>query len=125
VPISGEQVRQAVDLIARDLHATLGWEFARAEAVALREAQVVAEWDFDEVWPADSYALKVAEEVQQWLHDTFRATTWPACPHHLRHPLWLDTEHLRSVWRCTQNEVDIAPLGSLALLRGEGLCQGS
>jgi hypothetical protein len=66
VPISGEQVRQAVDVIARDLHATLGWEFARAEAVALREAQVVAEWYFD-----------------------------------------------------------IAPLGSLALLRGEGLCQGS
>jgi hypothetical protein len=37
VPISGEQVRQAGSLIASDLHATLGWELAGAEAVALRE----------------------------------------------------------------------------------------
>jgi hypothetical protein len=117
VPISGEQVRQAVSLLARDLHATLGWELDTAEAVALREAQVVEEWYFDVFWPADSYALKVAEDVQQWLHDTFQHTTCPRCPRHLRHPLWLDDVHNRLVWRCTQDDVDIVPLGSLALLR--------
>jgi hypothetical protein len=117
VPVSGEQVRQAVSLIARDLHATLGWELDRAEAEALRAAQVVAEWDFDGFWPADSYALNVAQQVQQWLHDTHQHVTWPPCPRHLRHPLWLDDAHNRLVWRCAQDAVDVAPLGSLALLQ--------
>ena len=36
--------------------------------------------------------LRVAEEVQQWLHDTFLDPTWPACPEHRRHPLWLSDE---------------------------------
>jgi hypothetical protein len=113
VPINAGQVRQAVSLIAADLHATLGWELARAEAVVQPEAQLVAQWDFDGVWPAGSYALKVAELVQQWLHDTFQHTTWPPCPRHRRHPLWLDDAHQRLVWRCTQDQVDIAPLGLL------------
>jgi hypothetical protein len=117
VPISGEQVRQTVALVARDLHATLGWELDRAEAETLREAQLVAEWDSNGFWAADTYPLKVAEEVQQWLHDTFQHTTWPPCPRHPRHPLWLDDAHKRLVWRCPQDDLDVAPLGSLALLR--------
>ena len=75
----------------------------------LREAQLVAAWDFDGVWSPDTYVLVVAEQVQQWLHDTHQHTTWPPCPRHPRHPLWLDP-HNRSVWRCTQDAVDIAPL---------------
>jgi hypothetical protein len=89
VPISGEQVQQAVSLIARDLHATLGWGLDRARAEALREAQLVAAWDFDGVRSADTYVLVVAEQVQQWLHDTHQHTTWPPGPRHPRHPLWL------------------------------------
>jgi hypothetical protein len=114
VPISGDQMQQAASLIARDLHATLGWELDRAEAEALREAQLVAAWDFDGGRSADTYVLVVAEQLQQWLHDTHQHTTWPPCPRHPRHPLWLDGSHNRSVWRCTQDAVDIAPLGSLA-----------
>ena len=117
MPISAEQVRHAVSLVAHDLQATLGWEPDRSEAEALREAQLVAAWDFDGVRSADTYVLVVAEQVQQWLHDTFQHTTWPPCPRHLRHPLWLDDAHNRLVWRCTQDDVDVAPLGSLTLLR--------
>ena len=114
MPISSGQMQQAISLIARDLHATLGWQLDRAEAEALREAQLVAAWDFDGVRSAGTYVLVVAEQVQQWLHDTHQHTTWPPCPRHPRHPLWLDDSHNRSVWRCTQDAVDIAPLGSLA-----------
>jgi hypothetical protein len=117
VPIRAEQVRHAVSLVAHDLQATLGWEQERSEAEALREAQLVAAWDLDGVRSAGSYVLVVAEQVQQWLHDTFQHTAWPPCPRHVRHPLWLDDAHNRLVWRCTQDDVDVAPLGSLALLR--------
>lgn len=114
MPISRDQMQQAVSLIARDLHATLGWELERAEAEALREAQLVAAWDFDGVRSADTYALVVAEQVQQWWHDIWQHTTWPPYPRHQRHPLWLNDSHNRSVWRCTQDAVEIARLGSLA-----------
>jgi hypothetical protein len=117
VPIRAEQVRHAVSLVAQDLQVTLGWEWDRSEAETLRAAQSVAGWDFDGFWPASAYALKVAETVQQRLHDTFQHTTWPPCPRHPRHPLWLDDAHNRLVWRCPQDDVDVAPLGSLALLR--------
>lgn len=117
MPISAEQVRHVVSLVAHDLQATLGWEPDRSEAEALREAQSVAAWDFDGFWPASAYLSKVAEAVQQRLHDTFQHTTWPPCPRHLRHPLWLDDAHNRLVWRCTQDDVDVAPLGFLALLQ--------
>ena len=113
---SAEQVRHAVSRISHDLQATLGWEPDRSEAEALREAQSVAAWDFDGFYPASAYPLKVVEAVQQWLHDTFEHTTWPPCPRHLWHPLWLDDAHNRLVWRCTRDDVDVAPLGSLALL---------
>jgi hypothetical protein len=52
--------------------------------------------------------------VQQRLHDTFIHTTWPICPLHPQHPLWLDGDHDGAVWRCAQAGMDIAPLGSLA-----------
>jgi hypothetical protein len=51
---------------------------------------------------AMDYAIKLAENVQQQLNDTFVHTTWPACPLHPTASLWLDGEHDRAVWRCTQ-----------------------
>jgi hypothetical protein len=108
MPVSDNELEQAVALIARDLAATLGWRPRQAMAFAEQAAVVSADW-----WdrPGD-YALHLAEDVQQQLHDTFVDTTWPACPLHQRHPLWL--EHDRVVWRCTQTGRVIAPLGSLS-----------
>ena len=34
---------------------------------------------------AMDYAIKLAENVQQQLNDTFVHTTWPACPLHPQH----------------------------------------
>lgn len=108
MPVTDNKLAQAVASIARDLVATLGWRPHQAAAFAEHTASLSVDW-----WHPDlgDFAVKVAEDVQQHLHETFVDTTWPACPLHTRHPLWL--EHDRAVWRCTQSGVDIAPLGSL------------
>jgi hypothetical protein len=109
MPVSDNEPEQAVALIAHDLAATLDWDPQRAAAFAEEFAGVSVD-GWDAAW--GSYAIKLAEDVQH-LHDTFVHTTWPACPLHPQHPLWLDGEHDRAVWRCTQAGMDIAPLGSL------------
>jgi hypothetical protein len=110
MPVGDNELAQAVALIAHDLATTLDWDPRRAATYAEEAAGVSVDgWD-----PArGGYAIKLAEDVQQHLHDTFAHTIWPLCPLHPQHPLWLDTEHNRAVWRCPQAEMDIAPLGSL------------
>lgn len=110
MPDSDNELAQAVALIAHDLAATLDWDPQQAATFA-EETVSVSVNGWDPAW--GSYAIKLAEDVQQQLHDTFVHTTWPACPLHPQHPLWLDGEHDRAVWRCTQAAMDIAPLGSL------------
>jgi hypothetical protein len=116
MPVNDQQLAQAVTRVAHDLSATLGWDAQQAAAYA--EQTIGASFGVAGVedWIAarGSFAVKLAEDVQQQLHDTFVDTTWPTCPLHPRHPLWLDDERSRAVWRCTKSGVDIAPLGSLA-----------
>jgi hypothetical protein len=112
MPVSDNELAQAVTLIAHDLAATLDWDPRRATTFAEETIGMgVSVHDWDAAW--GSYAIKLAEDVQQQLHDSFVDTTWPACPLHPQHSLWLDGEHDRAVWRCTRAGVDIAPLGSL------------
>ena len=112
MPVSDHELAQAVALIAHDLAATLDWDPQRAATFAEETIGLgVNAHGWDVAW--GSYAIKLAEDVQQQLHDTFVHTTWPACPLHPQHPLWLDSDHDRAVWRCTQAGIDIAPLGSL------------
>ena len=56
------------------------------------------------------YWEMVVEQVQEEFHDGFIHTTWPPCPRHLQHPLWLHGEH----WMCEQDKVVVARLGELA-----------
>ena len=110
MPVSDNELAQAVALIAHDPcgHPRLGSATSRdpRRGIRRRERRRLG-------CGLGSYAIKLAEDVQQQLHDTFVDTTWPACPLHPHHPLWLDSEHDRAVWRCTQAGMDIAPLGSL------------
>lgn len=108
MPVNDRERRQAVARIAHDVAATLGWDAPQATALATKAAEVSADW-----WDRPGeFAVKLAEDVQQHLHDTFLDPAWPVCPLHQQHPLWL--AHDRAVWRCTQDSVDIAPLGALA-----------
>lgn len=108
--IGDDECAQAVARIAHDLMVTLGWDQRRATALAEPVAEDICGW-----WQRDagSFAVKVAGDVQQQLHDTLIDTTWPTCPLHPRHPLWLDDQRDRPVWRCTTAGVDVASLGAL------------
>jgi hypothetical protein len=61
------------------------------------------------VHTATFYEDKVVERVQQRLHDEFIDTTWPACPEHANHPLWL----VDGWWRCDVSGTAVAELGRL------------
>ena len=111
-------IAQAVALLSRDLSATLGLPSETAEAVARREAiaaaEIMNEWDEDEVsWPL--FLARVVEEVQQWLHDTFIDTTWPRCPQHANHPLWLNDDESAG-WACAATNTTVCPVGQLGMI---------
>ena len=61
------------------------------------------------------YVDKVVDDVQQYFHDAFVDTTWPACPHHPNHPLWFSD----GWWRCERIEEPIARLGALSGVKAE------
>jgi hypothetical protein len=73
MPVSDNELTQAVALIAHDLAATLDWDPRRAATFA-EELVGVSVDGWDAAW--GSYAIKLAEDVQQHLHDTFVHTTW-------------------------------------------------
>lgn len=62
---------------------------------------------------SDEYIERVVETVQQDFHDAFIDITWPACPLHHRHPLWLHAGY----WTCEQLGIPLAKLGELRASR--------
>jgi hypothetical protein len=91
-------------LLQRDVEATLGPGHAQliADIAAdVRELHVEGEGE------------KLVEDVQQYIHDTFMDTTWPACPRHARHPLW----YRDGAWWCVEDGVPVARLGELPAKR--------
>jgi hypothetical protein len=107
-----------VALVSRELSATLGLPSETAETLARREAvaaaEIMNEWDDDDVsWP--SFLARVAEEIQQWLHDTFLDTTWPRCPEHGNHPLWLNDDEIPA-WACPTTHTTVRAVGELRAL---------
>jgi hypothetical protein len=91
--------------VAADLRATLGWPSEQAEVFALQQALR---------WAAGvPRIILVAEAVQQRLHDDRVDTTWPSCPQHPNHPLWL-TRTLPARWTCATTGEVFGDLGELA-----------
>ena len=60
---------------------------------------------------AAEFAQGLVDDVQQYFHDTFVDTTWPACPRHPHHPLWF----VNGWWCCGGDP--LARLGELSSLR--------
>lgn len=112
--VSGELIEQSVSLVAHDLVATLGWTAERAAEVARREAEGKARIDRWSDHVEHAFPFAVAEETQQYLHDTFEDTNWPACPAHSNHPLWLSMEEAGlPTWRCAADDERYGRLGAL------------
>jgi hypothetical protein len=101
--VSAEDEARVVSLLRADVEATIGpgHDEAIIEAAARRRLHAGI--------PAQ-YVGDVVDDVQQYLHDAFVDTTWPACPHHPNHPLWLSD----GWWRCERTEETIARLGALS-----------
>ena len=97
VPVLGERARVEVLRLAANYEA-LAREWME-NGQSLSEAQ-------------RSFDCAVVDGLQQAAHDLFWDTTWPACPLHLRHPLWYD--EARQAWRCNQDSAVVTPLGHLA-----------
>jgi hypothetical protein len=100
--VSAEDEDRVVSLLRADVEATIGPEHGEpiVESAARHRPH------------ANDPALYVGEfvdDVQQYFHDTFVDTTWPACPHHPNHPLWFSD----GWWRCERIEEPIARLGAL------------
>lgn len=107
--VSEAEEQRAVQLIAADVAATLGSEH---EDEIRRQAALVRTWWYDR----PSYVARVAEGVQQYLHDCFIDITWPQCPRHPNHPLWLHD----GMWQCERDGVAISPLGGLGEVTARG-----
>jgi len=98
-----------VQLLTSDVVTTVGG--AHRAAVT---AEVPRALEFTE--SAAEFAQKLADDVQQELHDTFVDTTWPACPRHRCHPLW----YRDGAWWCEADGVALAPLGELSARQAAG-----
>jgi hypothetical protein len=106
--VSADEAR-AVALLGHDVGVTIGTgheNVIRSEASTRRA--FFNEPDTIDV-DSDRYVEKVVEEVQQYFHDCFVDTTWPECPLHRRHPLWMHDGN----WVCEQSQIIVARLGEL------------
>lgn len=123
--IDEQAFARAAELIAHDLTATLGWDAGTAQAEARaalgnRLGWLPTERAWDDLDGAtqrevlDQVVVGAVEDLQQYLHDTFVDTSWPPCPRHPHHPMWLgEGQGGGSVWCCLGDEAEIAPLGML------------
>jgi hypothetical protein len=102
--ISDDDEATVVELLGRDVVATIGLQYLDVVTVAARAGR---EFHSD----PDAYITWVVEDVQQYVHDVFIDTTWPACPTHPNHPMWFD----QGWWRADGRPV--ARLGDLATLK--------
>ena len=103
MPLTEADEAELVRRLRRDVEATLGPGYEadilyHAATKRARHVDLAVYWEM------------VVEQVQEIFHDGFIHTTWPPCPRHHRHPLWLHGEY----WMCEQDKVVIARLGELA-----------
>jgi hypothetical protein len=106
-PISQSDADRVARLLQQDLLETIdrGHESAVEEAVSRIRMFADDTADFEQ---------RVVDDVQQWLHDSFVDTSWPACPEHPHHPLWYSD----GWWKCEQSGRRAAPLGGLRRAAG-------
>ena len=81
--VTDRDEEDVVCLLGRDVESTLGAEHLDVVRSAARHHR---QFETDR----DRYIERVVEDVQQYFHDCFIDTTWPACPAHPNHPMWFE-----------------------------------
>jgi len=99
--IGDAQFQRLMGLLRADLSAT----GLTCDDIVLEEANRVRLY----AGHAETYEDEVVDQVQQRVHDEFIDTTWPACPQHPNHPLWIGD----GWWRCIAAGTAVAQLGHL------------
>ena len=96
------EIERVRECLRRDVASTLGPGY---DDVILNAVYRQAMYNDD----LSAYRSLVVNDVQQYFHDAFVDTVWPACPRHPNHPLWLHGED----WCCEQAGEAFAKLGEL------------
>jgi hypothetical protein len=95
-----DELQAHCDLLLADLAATLSADYSSRVHSCARVLR-----DF----PGAALGARLFEEIQQQVHDEQISTTWPTCPLHHTHPLWVRDGQ----WVCEQTGQPLAPLGQL------------
>lgn len=101
--VTAEDEARVVSLLRADVEATIGPGHDEAIIEAAARRRLYAD-------VPRAYVGDVVDDVQQYFHDAFVDTTWPACPHHPNHPLWFSD----GWWRCERIEEPLTRLGALS-----------
>ncbi len=102
-----------VKRLIRDVEATVGPAYV---GFVVDRADFLVSFNDD----LSRYRDRLVEEVQQYFHDVYIDTTWPTCPRHPNHPLWLRGES----WHCERDDVPVARLGELEAALNRGSSKG-
>jgi hypothetical protein len=106
--VSAEDEARVVSLLRADVQATIGPGHDEAIIEAAARCRLYADV------PAQ-YVGDVVDDVQQYFHDAFVDTTWPACADHPNHPLWFSD----GWWHCERIADPVAPLGGLSKVKAD------
>jgi hypothetical protein len=111
--ISALDYEQIVRMIQDDVESTLGPKYGgMVRRLGADMLDLFNENADDERWNLEYFTERLVEDVQQYIHDSFFDTTWPRCPEHERHPLWLENKQ----WTCEDSGKPHATLGSLGAM---------
>jgi hypothetical protein len=92
-PLSEATVERVTQALRADITATLGAGFTfdlDSFVEDGRRTHSIRITGMSSYYGGDEHFIGgVVDDVQQYIHDTFIDTTWPACPRHPNHPLWL------------------------------------
>lgn len=105
-----EHVTSVVNALIDDVVASLGCSADVATDAVLAEALSILSWMDDDLGDT-FFAIKLGDDVQQYFHDRFVDTTWPACPDHPNHPLDFKGEPM--TWTCPTTHESKCSLGNL------------
>jgi hypothetical protein len=106
-PVSQADADRVARLLEQDVRETVGRGHESSVEEAVSRIRMFAD-------DATDFEQRVVDDVQQWLHDTFVDTSWPACAEHPNHPLWYSD----GWWTCQQSGQRAAPLGGLRRVAG-------
>jgi hypothetical protein len=109
IEVLGSDLQSVVLRLVRDVVSTIGVA-DEGEFIAFVRGRGQQLLDMKNARTVAALTQQLVDEIQQQIHDEFIDVSWPRCPRHPNHPMWLQD----GSWWCTRHNVPIAALGTLA-----------